>query len=291
MDFVVLDFETTGLRNEDTIIEIGYVWIKDGKIRDERSTLVNPGRPISSRITKITGINTAMVKDAPYLTDIIEGFSKFLRGKLIVAHNASFDMRFLNNALRDAKLDPIQDYICTMRMFRAYKKEMGITTPGAKLADLTAFFSLQNERAHRALEDAQVTANAFLSMSEVLEWEKWVSGQKPAKKKTARILEYESHFENGLEIESVAELMKVKPVTVSKYFMEWLSNDNYKTHERTIQKLLPTPSVIERVLEASNGEGRVKKLYELLGGEVTYPQIQMVVRLKHLKLIDQFYKH
>ncbi len=81
MDFVVLDFETTGLRNEDTIIEIGYVWIQDGAIKDERSTLINPGKPISRRITQITGINTAMVKDAPPIFQmLLMGFLSFLEG-------------------------------------------------------------------------------------------------------------------------------------------------------------------------------------------------------------------
>lgn len=288
MDFVVLDFETTGLRNEDTIIEIGYVWIKDGQVRDERSTLINPRKPISRRITKITGINTAMVKDAPYLDDVIEGFSKFLRGKLIVAHNASFDMRFLNNALRDAKLEPIDGYICTMRMFRAYKKEMGIQTPGAKLSDLTAFFTLQNDRAHRALEDAQVTAKAFLSMCEVLDWEKWVSGKKAPKKKSARIMTYESHFEEGMDIDKIAELMKVKHVTVMKYFIDWLSKDNYAKQRDTIVKEMPSNQLVRAILIASNNEGRINKLYELMDAEASYPEIQLVVKLKHLKVIDAF---
>jgi len=290
MDFVVLDFETTGLRNEDTIIEIGYVWIKDGEVKDERSTLINPGRPISRRITQITGISTSMVTEAPALEEVIAGFSKFLRGKLIVAHNASFDMRFLNNALRDAKLDPIDDYICTMRMFRAYKKAQGIDTPGAKLSDLTAFFTLENDRAHRALEDAQVTAKAFLSMSEVLDWEKWVSSKKAPKKKSARILEYEACFEKGLQIDTIAEQMKVKPVTVKKYFLDWLTIENWQKYHEEIKSELPENTVVEMVLEASIKEGRINKLYQLLGGEADFSQIQLVVRLKQLKIIDRFTK-
>jgi DNA polymerase III epsilon subunit family exonuclease len=175
MDFVVLDFETTGLRNEDRIIEIGYVWIQDGEIKAESSTLVNPGKPISRRITQITGITTEMVADAPEIHEVIEGFAKFLRGKMIVAHNASFDMRFLNNALRRANLDGVRQYVCTMRMFRGYKHALGIETPGAKLSDLTAYFGLHNDRAHRALEDAQVTGQAFQSMCQVVDWEDWVT--------------------------------------------------------------------------------------------------------------------
>ncbi len=175
MDFIVLDFETTGLRNEDQIIEIGYVWIQNGESKAERSSLINPGGPISRRITQITGIDTEMVADAPEIHEVIEGFAKFLRGKIIVAHNASFDVRFLNNALRRAGQEGVTEYICTMRMFRGYKRELGIETPGAKLSDLTSHFGLHNDRAHRALEDAQVTSKAFLDMCEVLPWEAWVT--------------------------------------------------------------------------------------------------------------------
>jgi len=178
LDFVVLDFETTGLRNEDTIIEIGYVWIRGDEVKKSSSTLVNPMRNISNRITQITGITNDMVDSAPALEDVIGPFAKFLNGKMIVAHNASFDMRFLNNALREHGLSEINEYICTMRMFRVYKKEKGITSSGAKLSDLTEFFGLSNDRAHRALEDAEVTAKAFLSMTNVIEWRKLVSCKK-----------------------------------------------------------------------------------------------------------------
>ena len=175
MDFVVLDFETTGLRNEDQIIEIGYVWLRDGEVKAESSTLINPGKPISRRITQITGITTEMVADAPEIDEVIGGFAKFLQGKMIVAHNASFDVRFLNNALRRANLGRVDRYVCTMRMFRGYKRELGIEMPGAKLSDLTTYFGHHNERAHRALEDAQVTGQAFLDMCRVLPWEDWVT--------------------------------------------------------------------------------------------------------------------
>lgn len=288
MDFVVLDFETTGLRNEDTIIEIGYVWIRDGKIKDERSTLINPGKPISRRITKITGISTEMVKDAPYLSDVIEGFSRFLRGKLIVAHNASFDMRFLNNALRDAGLDPINDYICTMRMFRAYKKEMGITTPGAKLSDLTTFFTLHNDRAHRALEDAQVTAKAFMNMTQVLDWKSWISGKAKPKKKTDRVKQYEDYLEKGMDIESIARAMNVKKATVMKYFFDWINVENYRSYKVFIRRELPEGKIIMLILESARQDGRTKKVYDLVRDHATFNQVQLVMKIKQLKLQGLF---
>lgn len=178
MDFIVIDFETTGLGNDDTIIEIGYVWIKDGAIKRSSSTLINPLRTISSRITQITGITNEMIKGAPILSEVIVAFEKFVRGKIIVAHNASFDMRFLNNALKDNNIIEIDRYLCTMKMFKVYKEQKGLVNKGSKLSDLTEFFNLNNSRAHRALEDAEVTAKAFLLMCKSLDFEEIITYKK-----------------------------------------------------------------------------------------------------------------
>ncbi len=287
MDFVVLDFETTGLRNEDTIIEIGYVWIKDGTVKDMRSTLVNPGCSISRRITQITGITNAMVKDAPEIAEIIEKFSKFLRGKIIVAHNAGFDMRFLNNALEHAGLERINEYICTMRMFRGYKKKLGVTDSGAKLSDLTAYFGLHNDNAHRALDDAKVTADAFLQMNEVVKWEDWVSG-KPVKKQSARAAAYMEHLDAEMAIEDIASEMNVKVSTVMKYFLEWINENNYNSYRTFLLTALPSAQLCRAVSEQARHEGRVKRLYQLFEGQIEFAQVQLILRLKQLEVLDAF---
>ncbi len=288
MDFVVLDFETTGLRNEDTIIEIGYVWVRDGEIVDTRSTLINPNRPISRRITQITGITNAMVKEAPQLSEVIEKFNKFLNKKIIVAHNAGFDMRFLNNALSEAGLSRIDQYICTMRMFRGYKKKLGIQSGGAKLSDLTTYFGLHNDNAHRALDDAKVTADAFLQMAQVLDWQQWVSGKEKNKAKSTRVLAYEAHLESGKSVAEIAQLMNVKESTVMKYLLEWLSVENYLKYAAYLRACLPESQDCHRVLDAAKRESRVAQLYKLLDHQLEFYQIQVILKLKQMKLIDQF---
>lgn len=290
MDFVVLDFETTGLRNEDAIIEIGYVWIKDGLVKDKRSTFIHPERAISRQITQITGITNAMVKDAPKIGEVIDGFSKFLRGKIIVAHNAGFDMRFLNNALRSAKLDPINEYICTMRMFRGYKKKLRIEGGSARLADLTAYFNLTNKNAHRALADAIVTADAFMEMQKVLKWEEWITGKEKAIQKGKRALEYERLFGCGTGFEEICAQMNVKRPTVLKYFLEWVDTEKLEPYKREIRAILPPDEDLVLIGNALSTEGRISKLFDLFEKRYSFEQLQIIVKLKRLNVLDAYIK-
>jgi DNA polymerase III epsilon subunit-like protein len=229
-----------------------------------------------------------MVKDAPQLSEVIGKFYKFLNTKLIVAHNAGFDMRFLNNALSDAGLSRIDQYICTMRMFRGYKKKLGIQSGGAKLSDLTAYFGLHNDHAHRALDDAKVTADAFLQMAQVLDWQAWVTGREKSKPKSTRVLTYEAHLDSGMSVEEIAQIMNVKEATVMKYLLEWLSGENYLKYIGFLKGCLPENEVCQVVLDAAKREGRVTHLYKQLDHQLEFYQIQVILKLKQMKLIDRF---
>ncbi|MCT4595967.1 MAG: 3'-5' exonuclease [Anaeromicrobium sp.] len=171
MEFVIIDFETTGLSNEDKIIEIGYAHVKGNEVVRTGGKIINPGiKWLNPRITAITGITTDMVKKADKIEDVFPKFHRFLKNKLIVAHNASFDMRFLNNQLEEMGEEKINNYLCTKKLFKEYKKLKGIGTKGNKLEDLTRHFNLNNERAHRAESDAYVTAKAFIKMIEHMDY-------------------------------------------------------------------------------------------------------------------------
>ena len=99
--YVVFDLETTGLypNSGDSIIEIGAVKIKDGKIIDRYDELINPGKLLSDEIIKITGINNEMLKDKKTIEEELPRIVEFLSDCVLVAHNASFDVNFLNDAL------------------------------------------------------------------------------------------------------------------------------------------------------------------------------------------------
>ena len=98
---VVLDFETTGLSpgQGDRAIEIGAVRIKDGHISERFSALMNPGFNVSSFIEQYTGISNAMLKQAPPCNEVMADFVDFIGDDNLVAHNASFDKRFLDAEL------------------------------------------------------------------------------------------------------------------------------------------------------------------------------------------------
>lgn len=176
MEFVIIDFETTGLSNSDKIIEIGYAYIKENKVVRTGGKIINPGISwLNPRITAITGLNMSQIKEADKIEDIFPKFYKFIKDKTIVAHNASFDMRFLNNQLRNMGYEEITNSICTKKMFKEYKLKNNISLKGEKLSDLVNYFNLNNKRAHRAEFDALVTAQAFLKMIDKVDVKEYVS--------------------------------------------------------------------------------------------------------------------
>ena len=162
--FVVFDLETTGLdplKNE--IIEIGAVKIKQGQIIDEFSTFVNPKRRIPAEITKLTGITDDMVKDAPGLYEALNSFKNYCQDVCLVAHNASFDMGFINAKSVRTGLPFKNIVVDTLELARRL-------LPGLrshKLNLLAKHFGIDMGTHHRAVDDANTTAqllNHFLEM-------------------------------------------------------------------------------------------------------------------------------
>jgi len=99
-EFVVFDLETTGAKTPPCrITEIGAYKIKNGAIVEEFQTLINPETSIPPFITGLTGISDHMVRDAPRFADIATEFLDFIGDSVLVAHNAHFDVRFLNHEI------------------------------------------------------------------------------------------------------------------------------------------------------------------------------------------------
>ncbi|MBN1630443.1 MAG: hypothetical protein JW990_11810, partial [Thermoleophilia bacterium] len=102
--FVAIDLETTGARaGTSKITEVGAVRIEGFREVKHFGTLVNPQRPIPPMITQITGITQEMVADAPRIEEVIPELLEFLEGAIVVAHNAAFDVGFLNYELQRLK--------------------------------------------------------------------------------------------------------------------------------------------------------------------------------------------
>ncbi|MCR8998373.1 exonuclease domain-containing protein, partial [Brevibacillus laterosporus] len=99
--YVVFDVETTGLSAVyDTIIELAAVKIRGGETIDKLEAFANPHHPLSAPTIELTGITDDMVRDAPDVVDVVRDFKEWIGDDVLVAHNASFDMGFLNVAYK-----------------------------------------------------------------------------------------------------------------------------------------------------------------------------------------------
>ncbi|WP_017380232.1 3'-5' exonuclease [Paenisporosarcina sp. TG-14] len=155
-DYVVLDFETTGLRpGADQIIQVGAVKFRNHEQIGIMNQLVNPLRSISTRITALTGITNTMVKNEPKIDSVINELIEFIGDLPIVAHNASFDMNFLY-ALEEKVEVPTYTVIDTLKLSRKVFNE----TPNHKLTTLAQYLQLEHN-AHDALGDCLVTAKIY----------------------------------------------------------------------------------------------------------------------------------
>lgn len=158
--FVVTDTETTGTRvEEDRLIEIGAVKVQGGEVVGTFQQLIDPQRHVPRRITRITGLSTASVFGEPPANEVLPGFLDFLGDGVLVAHNLPFDLRFLQSELERAGLPPIEnDALCTLRLARRLLPSL----PSRGLTALAAHFGITNNARHRALGDAEATADILL---------------------------------------------------------------------------------------------------------------------------------
>ncbi|HEX9208235.1 MAG TPA: exonuclease domain-containing protein [Steroidobacteraceae bacterium] len=148
-----VDLETTGgLAAHHRIIEVGIVLLEDGAVVEEWSTLVQPGLRIPPSIAAFTGIDDAMVADAPRFEDVAVEVRRRLEGRLFVAHNARFDYGFLRTEFRRLGVRFAAPVLCTVRLSRA----LYAGHARHNLDTLIERFGLSCTARHRALGDAQV---------------------------------------------------------------------------------------------------------------------------------------
>lgn len=162
---VVLDFETSGMSPDygDRAIEIGAVRVSGGVITDEFQCLMNPGFRVNGFIEDFTGIDNEMLAEAPSCEKVMADFHQFLGDDNLVAHNASFDKRFLDAEFRRIHKSYDGRFACSMLLARRIYQD----APNHKLGTLVNYRNIQHEGVfHRALADAQMTAKLWLAMIE-----------------------------------------------------------------------------------------------------------------------------
>ena len=164
---VVLDFETTGLSPDmgDRAIEIGAVRIENGEITGRFQQLMNPGQRVSGFIEDYTGISNAMLKDAPSCAEVMSEFADFIDGYNLVAHNASFDKRFLDAELRQVSRRYSGEFACSMLVARRIYPH----SPDHKLGTLVRYANIPSEGVfHRALYDSEMAGKLWLGMLDTI---------------------------------------------------------------------------------------------------------------------------
>ena len=164
---IVFDFETSGLSPDmgDRAIEVGAVLIEEGKITQRFSQLMNPNIKVPVFIENLTGITNRMIAAAPKNAEVMTDFHDFIAGHNLVAHNASFDERFLRAELKRIKKSFAGGITCSLLAARRIFQH----APNHQLATLVEYKNLPNDGVyHRALADAEVTAHLWLSMLQEL---------------------------------------------------------------------------------------------------------------------------
>lgn len=159
--FVVVDLETTGASPATSAItEVGAVKVRGGEVLAEFQTLVDPGGPVPAMIATLTGITTSMVRGAPSIREVLPSFLEFIRGSVLVAHNAGFDVGFLKAAAAAHGWawpgNQVVDTVALAR--RAVTRD---EVPNHKLSTLAAFFHASVTPEHRALADARATVDVL----------------------------------------------------------------------------------------------------------------------------------
>ena len=163
--FVVFDIETTGFSpSRNRIIEIGAVKVENGEITDRFSEFVNPDVPIPFDIERLTGINDAMVMDAPKIDEILPRFLSFCEDAVLVAHNASFDVSFISHNAEEQGLEFDPTVLDTVSLARALLPNLN----RYKLDTVAKAVGVSLENHHRAVDDAEATAGIFLVFVKML---------------------------------------------------------------------------------------------------------------------------
>lgn len=161
-NYTIIDIETTGLdASYDEIIEIGALKVRDNQIIEKFNTFVKPKHEINEFITELTGITNKMLESAPNIQTAILNFNNFLGDDLIIGHNVNFDVNFIYDVFIENYNKPFKNnFIDTMRFSRKLLPEL----KHHRLKDMIEYFSIKQEKSHRALDDCYSTFYLYTAL-------------------------------------------------------------------------------------------------------------------------------
>lgn len=162
-DYVSVDIETTGTNAKwNRIIEIGALKVRNGKVVDTFSELINPGVAISPFITGLTGITNEMLEGKPTIEEVLPRFVEFAKDDYLLGHNIMFDYGFLKQNAINLNLTFEKSGMDTLKIARKTLK--GLESRG--LEYLCTYFGIKDENHHRAFNDARATSDLYLILME-----------------------------------------------------------------------------------------------------------------------------
>lgn len=163
--FVVFDLETTGFSNKnDKITEIGAVKVENFKVVDRFSQLINPEKDISYKVQELTGITNNLIKDKPTIEEILPKFLDFIGDSVLVAHNANFDMGFMQQKCREQNIEFKNTSVDTLTLARTLLPHM----KRFRLNLIAKELGIPLLNHHRAVDDAEATAHIFIKFLEMI---------------------------------------------------------------------------------------------------------------------------
>lgn len=165
--FTVVDVETTGLSaKNERVIEVALVRVKNFKVIEKFSSLINPQRPIPAFISMFTGITNSDVKDAPLFHQILPKILEFSEDSVLCGHNLQFDLSFLRNEIQLTGDDftPLKT-LCTLKIARRLFPHL----KSRSLTPLANYLKIKNKNSHRALGDAETTARVLIKILKLLQ--------------------------------------------------------------------------------------------------------------------------
>ncbi|MBR6506603.1 MAG: PolC-type DNA polymerase III [Clostridia bacterium] len=164
-EFIIFDIETTGLSPVDcAITEIGASLYKGGEIIDTFGTYVDPEMPIPENITRLTGISEETVKGAPKVKEAVKAFLEFAGDRILVAHNANFDIGFIRKACETHKIKFTNPYLDTLPLSRYINSDLNKHT----LDSIGNYYNLGEFNHHRATDDTAMLGAIFSCMADRL---------------------------------------------------------------------------------------------------------------------------
>ena len=166
--YIAFDVETTGLDpQENEIIEIGALKVRDGKVAERFMEFIHPVSPISAAITNLTGITNEMVSSARPRRAVLADFIDFCEDDVLIGHNVSFDYSFMKAGAALDNMSFEKMGIDTLKIARKVHKDF----ESKSLGHLCEYYNIENKSAHRAYHDALATAKLYQTLAHYFEAE------------------------------------------------------------------------------------------------------------------------